>query len=70
VTTLDGGWTAQKVKKAELDAAGTTVTLTLDALPAGKTIRLLAYGTGPTPILGTDLAPLGGGADFVLMKGS
>jgi hypothetical protein len=70
VTTLDGGWTAQKVKKAELDGAGTTVTLTLDALPAGKTIRLLAYGTGPTPILGTDLAPLGGGADFVLMKGS
>jgi hypothetical protein len=70
VSTLDGGWSAQKVKKAELDAAGTTVTLTLDALPAGKTIRVLAYGTGPTPILGADLAPLGTGADFVLMKGS
>jgi hypothetical protein len=31
---------------------------------------VLAYGTGPTPILGADLAPLGTGADFVLMKGS
>lgn len=70
VTTLDGGWKPQQVKKAELDGAGTTVTLTLDSLPAGKTIRVLAYGTGPTPILGADLAPLGGGADFVLMKGS
>jgi hypothetical protein len=70
VTTLDGSWTAQKVKTAALDAGGTTVTLTLDALPAGKTIRVLAYGTGPTPILGADLVPLGGGADFVLMKGS
>jgi hypothetical protein len=70
VTTLDGGWKPQKVKSAALDGAGTTVTLTLDALPAGKTIRVLAYGTGPTPILGADLTPLGGGADFVLMKGS
>jgi hypothetical protein len=70
VTTLDGGWTPQKVTNATLDAAGTTVTLTLDALPAGKTIRVLAYGTGPTPVLGADLTPLGGGSDFVLMKGS
>jgi len=70
VSTFDGGWTVQKVKNVALDGTNTQVTLTVDALPAGKTIRVLASGTGPTPILGADLAPLGGGTDFVLMKGS
>jgi hypothetical protein len=70
VTTLDGGWKSQNVKKVVLDAAGTTVTLTLDKLPAGKQIRVLALGTGPAPILGADLRGLRGGTDFVTMKGS
>jgi hypothetical protein len=70
VSTFDGGWTVQKVKNVALDGTNTQVTLTVDALPAGKKIRVLASGTGPTPILGADLAPLGGGTDFVLMKGS
>ena len=70
VTALDGGWKPQTVKKAVLDGAGTTVTLTLAALPAGKQIRVLALGTGPAPILGADQGALRGGRDFVLMKGS
>jgi hypothetical protein len=70
VSTFDAGWTTNTVTGAALDAAETQVTLTVDALPAGKTIRVIAYGTGPQPILGADLAPLGGGTDFVLMKGS
>lgn len=70
VSTFDGGWTVQTVKSVALDGTNTKVTLTLGAFPAGKPTRIVASGTGPTPILGADLAPLGGGADFVLMKGS
>lgn len=70
VSSFDAGWTVQVVNNVALDAAGTTVTITMAALPAGQTIRVVAAGTGPTPILGADLTPLGGGVDFVLMKGS
>jgi hypothetical protein len=70
VATLDGGWAARTVTNASLDPAGTTVALTLDTLPAGRPTRVLARGTGPEPILGADGVPLGGGADFVLTKGS
>ncbi len=70
VTALDGGWKPQNVKTAALDAAGTTITLTLAALPTGKQIRVLALGTGPAPIPAAEQRALRGGDDFVLMKGS
>ncbi|HZQ81914.1 MAG TPA: hypothetical protein VFB25_08065 [Gaiellaceae bacterium] len=70
VSSFDGGWTQQNVTAASLDA-GTTVTVTAGTVPAGQTIRIVASGTGPTPILAADdLTPLGGGVDFVQMKGS
>lgn len=56
------------------------VTLQLtDALPDGALVRVIAKGTGPAPLLGTNLAPLAGtaggpeppphdGLDFVFMQ--
>ena len=62
------GWQHIRVDQATLDAAGTRVTLTLHSDPAGNVLlRLTAYGTGETPLLGDDLTPLGGGTDFVHM---
>ena len=72
------GWTEAVLQDAtyEETAGAFTVTVLLDRLPNGEDIRFVAYGTGPTPLLGTDLAPLAGavgepvpagGRDFVAM---
>jgi hypothetical protein len=63
------GWQAATIDGAQLGADKRTVTLQLHAalaVPAGGAVRLVAFGTGATPILGVDLTPLGG--DFVSMK--
>jgi len=55
------------------------VTLVLNPQVQGKVYRLIAYGTGPSPLLGVDFIPLAGsiadppatsqnGKDFVFMK--
>ena len=64
------GWQPIAVSTATLDAAtATTVTLNLAADPTGNDLlRLTAFGTGATPLLGDDLTPLGGGTDFVHMS--
>lgn len=73
------GWQAETISTAAYDAPSKTVTLTLGAAPSGVAHRLVAYGTGPTPLLGADLRPLAGasgdppagvhdGRDFVFMK--
>jgi hypothetical protein len=72
------GWNEALVEDATYEEAGGefTVTVKLGGLPAGENIRFLARGTGPTPLLGPDLAPLAGavgepapadGRDFVAM---
>jgi hypothetical protein len=65
---------------ATLDAARTKVTLNPDPVPPDFGIglaRVIARGTGPTPLLGDDNLPLAGGvedepaphgSDFVLMR--
>ncbi len=73
-----GGWDEVKIKTVDYDAAQVAVVVTLHAAPTGDRIRVIARGTGPTPLLGEDLVPLAGpiggppgtvddGHDFVLM---
>jgi hypothetical protein len=72
------GWKTFALKSAALDATLNTVTLKLKTppLPLGVT-RIIARGTGPTPLLGeknlplagaTNSAPVPEGTDFVFMK--
>jgi len=72
------GWKSFAVKTAAVDETLTTVTLTMKIppLPLGVA-RIIARGTGATPLLGEKNLPLAGatsnapvpeGADFVFMK--
>lgn len=72
------GWNTIEIRTATFSAAENTVTLDLREDPADNVARLIAYGTGPTPLLGTNLVPLAGtaggppgtlhdGHDFVAM---
>ncbi len=77
--TSEDGWSTLDIADVKLDAAGTTVVVDLkDLIASGRLVRLIARGTGPQPILGTDLVPLAGGVggpagsandghDFVIM---
>jgi hypothetical protein len=73
------GWKPAKIKTATLENTGDVITLVLDPQVQGKVYRLIAFGTGPTPLLGDNLIPLAGsiadppatscnGKDFVFMK--
>jgi hypothetical protein len=74
-----GGWEALTFNVA-VASGPPRVTLTFDApFDDGALIRLIAKGTGPTPLLGADLLPLAGistgpippphdGLDFVFMQ--
>lgn len=73
------GWKVATISNATYTSATKTVTLTLSAALDGKAQRLIAFGTGATPVLGTNLLPLAGtlgdppasafnGRDFVFMK--
>ena len=72
------GWTSLATEVTAQDDG--TVHIELDSIPAGKLVRLLARGTGPTPLLADDdLSALGApgaggaddGVDFVkIFKGS
>jgi hypothetical protein len=77
--TAESGWQISTVPIASYGGGETkTVNLELDSDISGR-VRLIVFGTGPTPLLGTDLAPLAGaiggppgttheGHDFVFMK--
>ena len=61
------GWSTVAVTSA-YDAADNKITLTFAALPAGPLlVRLIARGSGPTPILGENMVPIHNGTDFVHM---
>jgi hypothetical protein len=61
------GWSTVAVTPA-YDATENKITLTFAALPAGPLlVRLIAHGSGPTPILGENLVPIHNGTDFVHM---
>jgi len=63
VTTYarDSGWSIIDVGDARVDGAGTGVVLELKtSAPANQLVRVIARGTGPDPILGTNLIPLAG----------
>lgn len=72
-----GSWTHAGVASAHYEEENGVYALTvrLSKLPAGEYVRFLARGTGSTPLLGADLAPLAGagdpspadGSDFVAM---
>jgi hypothetical protein len=60
---------------AAWDAPSKTITLTLATAPGTGLLRIIAKGTGPTPLAGANSIALGGtsatadGQDFVWMKG-
>jgi hypothetical protein len=54
------GWREVAVEAAELDEAGTTVTLRLASAPRARPVRALARGAGRAPLLGTDGRALSG----------
>jgi hypothetical protein len=81
VTTLRAsGWATSKIDQAQLDDAGTTVTLRLASAPRSRPARVVARGAGPAPLVGTDGRPLSGadvdgrtvssGEDAALMVGA
>ncbi|HEX7333266.1 MAG TPA: hypothetical protein VF290_17320 [Pyrinomonadaceae bacterium] len=61
VTTFDStaGWQTSTIDTATYDDTKKTVTLKVAADLSGR-VRLIAKGTGPTPLLGNDLVPLAG----------
>jgi hypothetical protein len=65
VTAFDPGtgWSRLEVSRTRLNRPGTTVTVELAEEPGGSVVRIVACGTGPTPMLGTDLVPLAGSTD-------
>jgi hypothetical protein len=75
---LQRGWHDVEINSVRLDRGGYTVHLLLASGVLGHTVRVIAKGTGPAPLLGADLVPLAGpitgppgstddGHDFVRM---
>lgn len=60
---LRDGWHNVEVRATRLDTAQRRVRLELATGFGGNLVRVIARGTGPSPLLGTDLVPLAGGAD-------
>ncbi|HKP76685.1 MAG TPA: hypothetical protein VJT67_14240, partial [Longimicrobiaceae bacterium] len=75
---LRDGWHRVEIRATRLDRAQRTVRLELSTGFGGNLVRIIARGTGPSPLLGTGLVPLAGetggpaggtenGNDFVIM---
>ncbi len=69
------GWSDLAVSNAGWTASSKTIKLTLTTAPkAGTLVRVIARGTGPMPVMGSNNIPLGGtdtgpdGRDFVYMQ--
>ncbi len=76
--TEPDGWKIIRVQGAELDPSGKRIILKLGSQMGDGLVRIIAFGTGPQPLLGTGLVPLAGaigdpplppfdGRDFVHM---
>jgi hypothetical protein len=59
----DAGWKTIGVQLADVSADGLTVTLNLQRDPGPATLRVVARGTGQTPLLGEDGVPFAGGPE-------
>jgi hypothetical protein len=59
----DSGWTPLRIDKAELSGRDRAVTLTLRSAGGTGPLRVIAHGTGLTPLLGRDSVPLAGADD-------
>jgi hypothetical protein len=57
------GWSSLDIRDAQLDQSGTALTVNLkERPPAGAaTVQIIAFGTGPMPLLDRDLLPFAGG---------
>lgn len=70
LSTFDAaaGWATPAITAATYDNAARKVSLTFAGPLTGTLVRLIAHGSGPTPILGAaTLTPLGHGHDYVHM---
>lgn len=80
VTAFDNrdGWHPVRIRRASVDRTGKRIRLDLGTTFGGNLVRIIARGTGPTPLLGSNGVPLAGavggppggthdGRDFVLM---
>lgn len=76
-----GAWSTPAIANIALDGAPRRVRVEMAAAFTGELVRLIARGTGPTPILGANALPLGGsthappsgthdGRDFVFIHRS
>ena len=65
------GWRALTVNAVTYDNPTRTIRITysdtLAALPAEPLLQVVVKGSGPTPVLGANLIPLGNGNDFTYM---
>ncbi len=59
-TLRSDGWAETEIRRAELDEAGTVVTLRLVGAPRVERVRVVATGSGISPLLGVDGLPLAG----------
>jgi hypothetical protein len=58
------GWSTVEIHQATLDSQTLqTVTIDLRERIVDALVRVIAYGTGPTPLLGTNMVPLAGATD-------
>ena len=57
------GWHAVEIRETRVERNRRTVHLELDTGFGGNLVRVIAYGTGPRPLLGTGLVPLAGATD-------
>jgi hypothetical protein len=59
------GWSTPALTASTYDNTTRKITLTYTPPLTGSLIRLIVRGTGPTPVLGANLVPLGDGIDFI-----
>jgi hypothetical protein len=62
------GWSTPVVSAPLYNNTTHKITLTYTPPLVGSLIRLIVRGTGPTPVLGANLVPLGNGIDFIFTQ--
>jgi hypothetical protein len=62
------GWSSPALTPPAYDNTTHKITVKYTAPLVGSLVRLIVRGTGPTPVLGANLVPLGNGVDFIFTQ--